>query len=192
MVWVKSEYAGELAVVSAWISALLPWYVSVTPEHAEFPGTVAFIRFPFVQVRYIFGFPLADAVTVHSPLGARGLLGGDTGYVASLFLAYDLWIAGAAVVGLAVLLSVAMYVDQEGVRELLPVPPVRVMGGLLTLAGVVLAAATVVFYLRTIFGEWPIPVGLPVLLGLGVALLRVDLVGEDAGGDAASDDTAAA
>lgn len=191
MVWVKSEYAGELAVVSAWISALLPWYVSVTPEHAESPGTVAFVRFPFLQVRYIFGFPLADAVRADFPLGARGMIGGDQRYLTSLRLAYDLWIVGAVVVALAVALSVAMYVDQAGVRERLPVPPVRVMGGLVVLAGVLFSGATLQFYLRTIFGEWPIPIGLPVLLGLGVILLRVDLVGADGnGGDEDTDGTA--
>lgn len=189
MVWVKSEYAGELAVVSAWISALLPWYVGVTPDHAEFPGTVAFVRFPWAQVRYIFGFELAEAVRPDHPLGARELTDRTTGaYLESIHLAYDLWIVGALLLALAVLLSVAMYADVQRVEELSPIHPVRLMGGLLGTAGLVFAAATVLFFQRSVFGEYPIPVGLLVLLVLAGILLQVDLVDDAAADDAAAGD----
>lgn len=172
MVWVKSKYAGEFAVVSAWIAAVLPWYVSYAPD-VEGGGSVLYVRFSAVQIRYIFGIPFADAVTVSHAVKAKTL---DSGAIET---AYVVWWVGLAVLVLAVALSVFMYVDLETVEDALPVSSVRVMGGLLTLAGAVLAVATALFYTRTIFGEYPIPIGLAVMLLLGVLLLRVDLVGGD-------------
>ena len=50
MPWVKSEYAPELAVLSAWIAALVPWSVTV---HTAAPlGSVLFaIRFPLAEIQ---------------------------------------------------------------------------------------------------------------------------------------------
>lgn len=187
MVWVKSEYAGELAVVSAWLAALLPWYTSYVPEIDGLPGSVLFVRFPFAQIRFTFDVPLADAVdfrTIPGILFPRA----DTLESGAIEVAYWVWYVGAALVAIAVLFSFAMYVDYDRLVESLPVHPVRVMGGLLTGAGAVLAGATALFYHHRVFEEYPVPIGLALLLVLGVSLLRVELLeGEGATTDAPSE-----
>lgn len=183
MVWVKSEYAGELSVVSAWIAALLPWWISYAPA-GPLGSSVVFFRWPAVQIRYFLGLSLGgnlDTRPVASPWGAK-----EIGF-SGVGPAYDLWLAGALVVGLAVALSLAMYVDVERVDAVLPTSPVRLMGGLLTLAGVVLAVASVQFYRLGPTTEYPLPVGVPILLVLGASLLRVDLVES---GDSPADEPA--
>lgn len=46
MAWARSEYAGEMAVVSAWISALMPWSVTVpSPADAAFDFVVRYAYF---------------------------------------------------------------------------------------------------------------------------------------------------
>lgn len=257
MVWVKSEYADELAVVSAWLAALLPWAISYTPSHVDFPGTVVYVRFPFLEIRYVFDFALADALVAHSPAGGRTLVGGSTTgaydlwlvaaiplYLAvclafALFVAsgsggpttahleerlpvspavafwgsfavpsvllaaatlyrIDLgtqgedpavyWLVGAALAGLLGWLWVTRHLGREHLATWLPGGPVRTMGALLLTTGVGFAAASVAFFLWSPFDEWPIPVGVPIVLVLGAILLRVDLVGAESDGDAATDD----
>lgn len=182
MVWVKSEYAGELAVVSAWIAAFLPWYTSYVPDIDGLPGSVLFLRFPFAQIRFTFGVPLADAVDFRTPMGVF-VERADTLEAGAIEVAYHVWYVGAALVGLAVLLSVAMYADLDRVTELLPVDPVRAMGGLLTTAGLVLAVSTALFYHHRVFDEYPVPIGLLIMFVLGVSLLRVERLDEE-GADA--------
>lgn len=191
MVWVKSEYAGELAVVSAWISAVLPWYVSYAPEIEGTDGSALFLRFPFLQIRYIFGIPFADATDIRTPTGLL-FRQADTIETGAAEAAYPVWYVAAAIVGLAVLLSFAMYVDLDRVEEALPIHPVRVMGGLLTGASVILAASAVLFYVHSAFGEYPVPIGVVVMFLLGVSLLRVELLGDGADGDGADDRDGAA
>lgn len=182
MAWVKSEYAGELAVVSAWIAATLPWYVAYAPDALrdiaaeEGSGAVLFVRWPFFQVRYVFGVPLADGTIFSTVFGAKEIYA----ELGDLQVAYWAWYAGAAVLALALLLSFAMYAEYGPVEDALPFPPVRVMGGLLGLGGVCLTAATVLFYTRTTFEGIPVPIGLLVVLALAGILLRVDLVDADA------------
>lgn len=165
MVWVRSEYAGELAVLSAWLAALLPWNVTYSTGIAG--GDVLFVRFPLLQVRYTYGIPVTRAVSISDPLSAMAFQSGQT-----ILLAYQAWAVGAAVVAAAVALSVVYYFREEAV-ESAPVDPVRVMGVLLGLAGVVLAVATYLLYTRGFPGV-PIPIGVVVLLLLGGVLLRVE------------------
>lgn len=169
MAWVRSEYAGELAVLSAWLSALLPWNVTYV-TFLDGQVSALFVRFPFVQLRYLFGISLEDGVRIDHPIGARGDVAGNP------VLLYDLWIAGAAIILTAVVLSILLYVDEDGVEERLPVHPVRLMGGLLGVATVVLSASTVAILTRGDFGGGlPIPVGLVVLGVLSWVLLTVEL-----------------
>lgn len=259
MTWVKSEYAGELAVVSAWIAALLPWTVGYTPSHSEFPGTVIYVRFPAVQVQYVFGSPLGEAFELWTPAAGRAFAGSVDSAVTAGF---DLWLAALVPLYLAVSLGVALYAtssegpDRERLADALPVDPEAAFVGLFALASVLLAAATgyraslgvrsgfpllhalvvgfllaygawiavaqhldrdaldarvpggpiratgallvassllfaasaVAIFRWSAVGEWPIPVGIPFTLVLGVTLLRVDLVGDEAeapGADAA-------
>jgi hypothetical protein len=180
MVWVKSEYAGELAVVSAWIAALLPWYSSYVPEIDGLPGSVLFLRFPFAQIRFTFDVPLADAVDFRTPMGIV-FQRADTLESGAIEIAYWVWYVGAALVAIAVLFSFAMYLDYDRLLEELPVHPVRIMGGLLTGAAAVLAVSTALFYRHRVFDEYPVPVGLVLLFVLGTSLLRVELLDADGG-----------
>lgn len=171
MAWVRSEYAGELAVVSAWLAALLPWNVTYA---TIFEGEVSVlsIRFPFVQLRYLLGIDLpgSETVDVSHPVAARGTVEGTP------VLVYDLWIAGAVFVLAAVALSVVMYLREDWTIELLPSSPVRVMGGLLGGATVLLTASTGAILTRGEFGGGlPIPIGLLVLGVLSWALLTVEV-----------------
>jgi hypothetical protein len=161
MVWVRSEYAGELAVVLAWLSALLPW--NITYSTLSGVGSVLFVRFPFFQVRYAFGIPIAEGVAVATPLGALAYQQGQT--IATAYLA---WAVGAAVVGAAVVLSLLLYRYEERVEA--TVDAVRLMGALLALAGVVLTAATWLLWTHG-FPGLPIPVGVVLLYLFGGTLL---------------------
>lgn len=179
MAWVRSEYAGELAVLSAWLAALLPWNVTYAASIEGLPGSVLFIRFPFVQIRYLFGVPFADATRVTTPIGAREL--SDPNWANRLFdfssvtAGYDVWMVGAVVILVAVLLSFAMYLREAEVEARLPAPSVRVMGGILGVSGLLLTVSTIQFYMEEPFGGIPIPIGLAVLLPLAGLLLTVDL-----------------
>ncbi len=165
MVWVRSEYAGELAVLSAWLCTLIPWNVTYSPSVAG--GSLLFVRFPLFQVRYTFGLALARGVTVMDPLSAIRFQQG-----ASIQFAYQVWAVGAALVGGALLLSVAYYAREEQV-ETGPVDPVRLMGALLTGAGLVLSVATYFLFVRGFPGV-PIPLGVVFLLVFGAILLRIE------------------
>jgi hypothetical protein len=161
MVWVRSEYAGELAVVLAWLTALLPW--NVTYATLSGVGSVLFVRFPFFQVRYVFGISISEAVAVMTPLGALSYQEGQ-----SIAVAYQAWTVGAAIVGAAVALSLALYLYEDRVEAAFDA--VRAMGALLSLAGVVLTVATWLLWTRG-FPGLPIPVGVVLLYLFGGALL---------------------
>jgi hypothetical protein len=63
MAWVKAEYAGELAVLATWLTALLPWSVSFlrrSPRGMDATFTVVNIRFVFWQFHYVFGISLGE------------------------------------------------------------------------------------------------------------------------------------
>jgi hypothetical protein len=161
MVWVRSEYAGELAVVAAWLSAFLPW--NVTYSTLAGVGSVLFVRFPFFQVRYVFGISISEAVAVTTPLGALAYQEGQ-----SIAVAYAAWTVGAAVVGAAVAFGLVLYLYEERVEA--ATDAVRVTGALLSLAGVVLTIATWLLWTRGFPGV-PIPVGVVLLYLFGGALL---------------------
>ncbi len=166
MVWVRSEYAGELAVLSAWLAALIPWNVTVASE--QVPGYLFYLRFPFAEVQYLLGFDvggrsffllsIAEAVTNQSGQVVYG--------------AYLTWAAGAVLIGAAVLVSIAYYVEEEYV-ESGPVDPVRAIGALLAAAGGVLLVATYLLVTRGIPGI-PLPIGAVLLAVIGGTLLRVE------------------
>jgi uncharacterized protein (TIGR04206 family) len=164
MVWVRSEYAGELAVLSTWLSAFIPWNVM---RSSVAGGSVLFVRFPFLQVRYTYGVPFAEGALLLDPLSAISFQAGN-----SIAVAYQAWAAGAGVFAVAFVFSLAYYAAEERV-EALPVDPVRVVGTLLTLTGVVLAVATYLLFTRGFPGV-PIPVGVVFFFLFGGVLLTVD------------------
>lgn len=166
--WVRSEYAGELAVLSAWLGALVPWNVSLVSDVAG--GNALFVRFPFAEVRYAFGLPAGRPTLVLDPLSALGFYRNT-----AVVVGYQVWLLGTALVTAALCLSVAYYLREERV-ESGPVDPVRLMGALLTGAGLTFAVATYLIATRG-FPSLPLPVGAVLLLLLGVVLLRVDREG---------------
>ena len=156
--WVRSEYTEELAVLSAWLSALVPWSVM----YSDFGdlGRLVYVRFPLFQVRYTYGVPLAEGTAVEDPLSALARQSGQ-----SLGWAYEPWIAGAALVAAAVLLGVLLYVEVD-----VPLArPARAMGVLLLLAA--LAHALAAYRLLIVLPGVPIPVGVLFEAAFGGVLL---------------------
>ncbi|RNJ26123.1 DUF7549 family protein [Halosegnis longus] len=161
MSWVESDHAGELAVVSAWLATLLPWSVSFATNEGV---SLITVRFPVAMFQFLFGADLNVDLLV--PVWAAPGLEGSN---AALQTAYYVWLAGAVLVGVAFLFSLVYYSREDAVERRLPVSPVRVMGGLLTLAGGCLLVSTV-----RIFQSAPgvaIPVGAVLVPLLGVTLL---------------------
>lgn len=190
MAWVKAEYAGELAVVAAWIGALVPWSVSYQPS-APFGSVFFAVRWPLfeLQVRIpstVEGDPqpVAEALTdvypglnlvgdfyVTQPIGAASLYESTALTTGSLA-----WLAGAGVVLVALVLSVALYRDETGTAARLPMDHVRLMAVLLGSATVAFAVASALYWLGPDYVGMPIPVGVLVLGALAVVLARVERV----------------
>jgi len=192
MPWVKSEYAPELAVLSAWVAALVPWSVTV---HTNAPlGSVLFaIRFPLAEIQV----RAASTVTVdgqavrvtdvldqvYPGVGVWGdayladpISAAATYERVALQVGSAAWALGAVLIALAVVLGVAMYRDEAATARRLPYDEVRVMGGLLAGASLAFAAASGLYYLgRDVVGV-PVPIGVLLVGALAVALLRIDRV----------------
>jgi uncharacterized protein (TIGR04206 family) len=164
--WVRSEYAGELAVVSAWLTALLPWSVTVIPEFAN----LVVIRFVFFRFQYLTAADLPEDVarpflwTFQMPEFQRGTVFETASLV---------WLLGAVVVLAALALSVAYYLREERV-ESMAFDPVRTMGSLIALAA---GLHTVSFALVWPHQHLTIPLGLVVMYVLAAILLRVERTG---------------
>ncbi|MFB6084744.1 MAG: hypothetical protein ABEJ94_10930 [Halorientalis sp.] len=188
MVWVKSEYAEELAVVSAWLSALVPWSISVAIGRIQ-GGSLIEFHFPFLLIRVLLDIEVPGPnPLVLLPWQAIDFYSGAPGP-----LPFAVWTVGAAVVGLAVLLSLAMYLFEDRFRNA-PVDPVRVMGGLLLVAAVIHTVASALLQ----FGALPVadvstdafpgvllPVGVVFQYAFAYTLLRVERVDDP---DPATDD----
>ncbi|WP_018258270.1 DUF7549 family protein [Halomicrobium katesii] len=175
MAWVKSEYAPELAVLSTWLVALLPWSGAVLPiEVGGRQVTVVVIRFLYFRLQYIFGISFGEQErpflwVVEAPA-----------FNQTLTTASWVWV-GAAVLSLVPLaLSVAYYVDEDAHEAAMPVDPVRLQGALLALLGVGLAAATLLFWDRQ---PVTIPVGTALTLVFGSLLLTVDRTDDEGDGE---------
>ncbi|WP_435194376.1 DUF7549 family protein [Natronomonas sp. EA1] len=169
MVWVRKEYAGELAVLSVWVSVLIPWSVSyVTREGIS----LVVIRFPFFLFQFIFG---ADLGALERPfLTVNRAPAFESGAVSQ---AYEVWLAAAVVFGLAFLLSVAYYALDERLETRFTavhraLDPVRLLGGLLVVSGGLLLASAVM--LVDAYAGLSVPLGAFFLLAFGGVLLRVE------------------
>lgn len=167
MAWVKSEYAGEFAVLSTWLVALLPW--STTLMNIQFQGanaTVVVIRFLYFRLQYIFGISFGrqerpvllftDAVGFNPE---------------SLALASWLWVAGALLSVVPVGISVAYYASEQQVASRLPTDPVRLQGVLLGLVGVLLLGSTALIVPEQ---DVTVPVGALFALVFAYLLLTVE------------------
>jgi len=173
MVWVKSEYAEELAVLVTWLSLLVPWSISYGsfPVTASSNLTLVILRFPFVAMRYQFGVQLLSGTTVDSPVGYRQEVLNAGGDAASQLPGFDLWLVAVVVLALAFVLSVLMYFEVDALDGL-PVDPVRLQGALLlAVGGLFLGASAVLYSTQTALF---VPFGVFLHLAFGVILLRVD------------------
>ena len=168
--WVRSEYAGELAVLSAWLCALLPWSVSY--------GSGQGIRLIRVHFLYVY-FQFAPGSGLSNLLDTTVLVSEAAGFAdnTSVVFGYRLWLLGMAIVTLALVLSVAYYRLDEDLEARSPVDPVRAMGGLLVAAAAPLAAAT--YFLHAGLVGFTIPVGVLFMLVLGSLLLLVERTDDD-------------
>jgi uncharacterized protein (TIGR04206 family) len=107
--WARSEYAGELAVLSTWLCALLPWSVTLFS-----PQGLTALTFRFLPLRllYIFGAELP---------GERPLLfvWQVPGFVATPgeTLAAVAWLAGSTAFLVPLGLSVVYYLREDRVER---------------------------------------------------------------------------
>lgn len=163
--WVRSAYAGELAVLSAWLCALLPWSVS----HASNEGAQLFrIHFLVGFLQFVPGVELGRRIrTGVLVTDSRGFAGAD-----AVVLAYQFWFIAAVVFALALAWSILYYVQDDQLEVDSPVDPVRVMGGLLLATAVPLTAAT--YFLTQGFPGLTVPVGVLFMYVFGGLLLAVD------------------
>lgn len=191
MVWVKADYAEELSVLSAWLSLLLPWNVVYLTE-GPLASKLVFLRFPLVelQVRWasqisIEGQDLDVAPALAAQYPGTHLLGdfflatpvGATmHYNGGMFAGSLAWAVGATAFLLAFGLSLWLYVAEDAVAARLPLDPVRLMGWLLAAGAGATAVATVFYWLSRSVAGVPIPVGVPLVALLAVALLRAERV----------------
>jgi hypothetical protein len=191
MVWVKSEYADELAVLATWLSMVLPWSVAY---HTGGPlgSVLAFVRLPVFELQLRFpseitfnGVPLDVARALDVQYSGWQLAGNVYGtippaaalaYDGTLALANAVWSIAAALVTVAFALSLAMYVREERTRARLPVAYPRLAGWLLLSAAAFLGVATALLFLERDVVGVPIPVGLVVVAALAVALVRAETV----------------
>lgn len=165
MTWLRTKYAGELAVLSTWASALLPWSLSFASQGGL---SLVVVRWQLFLVQFIFGATLPGEAPFQTLPTALARESGGVGE------AYLVWAAGALPFLVAFALSVVYYAREERVEADLPVDPVRLLGALLLGSGVVLAAATALLVVRYPGGA--VPLGVPFLLAFGVVLLRVEQV----------------
>ena len=179
MVWVRSEYAGEFAVLSAWLSALLPWSVSFAQAGAF---TLVVLRFPLFLFQFTLNLRLPNERPFQTVVTAAAVESGAVGR------AYTVWLVGAGVFGLALLLSVGYYAFDERLEARSPIDPVRLMAVLLLSTGLVLGVASA--FLFTSYVGATVPVGVFFLLALGYLLLVVERTPDDPdAGDAESEPT---
>jgi uncharacterized protein (TIGR04206 family) len=167
MAWVKSEYAGEFAVLSTWLVALLPW--SATVMNVQFRGagaTVVVIRFLYFRLQYIFGISFGNQERPFLLFSDAVAFNPE-----SLALASWLWVAGAILSFVPVGVSIAYYAAEDRVDSLSPAGPVRLQGVLLGLVGALLLASSVLFATQQ---SVTAPVGALFALAFAYLLLTVD------------------
>lgn len=209
MVWVKSEYADELAVVVTWLSMVVPWSVAYNSEgplgshvafvrisvfelQLRFPANITFQGVPLDVARALdlvySGFQIAgNFYGAFPPTAALFYDGAAFEFASALTLANAFWSLAALVMLVAFGLSLAMYRDEAATSARLPVAYHRIAGWLLVAASVFLAVSTAWFYVARPRVGIPLPVGLVVILALAITLLRADTVDSTEG---SPDDTA--
>lgn len=188
MAWVDPDYAEEFAVVSAWLAALVPWSATYhsMPERASL---LVAARFPVAEfqmrgtdivvdgeqiaaesilAQLLPGMHVAGDLYVTTPATAAGFYTDG-----ALVWGSYLWTAGAVLVALAVALSVGLYRESDAL-SVLPVDPVRAMGGLLATTALALGVASVLYFQARETVGIPVPVGVVLAGVLAAVLLRIE------------------
>jgi len=193
MAWVRSEYASEFAVLSAWLSMVLPWnlvYHSSVPTNPV-RSEMGIIRLSIVELQ--FRFPGRITGLPGGPRTARNLLeemypgmrlfqdvyvvtpiGSGTHYSGYLQWGSLAWALGAFALLLSFAFSLAFYLREDELTDRLSADPVRIIGGLLGVATLALSAASVLYFFERDLVGIPIPLGLLVMGALSTALLRAE------------------
>ncbi|QSG07885.1 DUF7549 family protein [Halapricum desulfuricans] len=189
MAWVRSEYAGEFAVLSAWLAMVLPWNVVYYPN-APLDSTVVFVRFSVIELQIRFPVVLAVGEQLVTAANALAAQYPGTQLVSGLFVAspigsighYDgamrlgsiAWAIGALVLVGAFAFSLAFYLREEAVTERSPVDPARVIGWALAAATVATAIASALYFLEQDLAGVPVPIGTLIMGALAAAVLRAE------------------
>lgn len=164
MAWVKSEYAGEFAVISTWLVALSPWSLSVFQVSNI---TVVALRFLPFRLQFIFGATVENerpflwawevAQFQQSP---------------ELTVAGTLGFAALALFALPFGLSIYYYFEEERIAARLPMDPVRLFGVLLGSVALTTVAATALFV--RYFPGTTLPVGAAIAAVFAYLLLTIE------------------
>jgi len=168
--WVNPEYAEEFAVLSAWLSLLIPW--SLTYGRLGSGGDAPLIfqmRFPFVLVQYAPNVPLVEAFQLRY---AHELMQLESGSNAGLATGFEFWFVGSLLLALAFVLSLVMYVELGVLDRFRSIAPVRAMGGLLLLAALAMTVSD--YYLWHNMPGRQIPVFTLFYYVFAVALLSIE------------------
>lgn len=165
MAWVKSEYAGELAVLSTWLVAVAPWSVSVFGD-----GGITGVVFRFLPFRlqYLYGISIPNELKFIWAWEAMR-------FPAYTGFAGTLWTVALLAFAVAFGASLYYYRSEAAFEERLPLDPVRLFGGLLGVVGLLTLGGTVLLNLSGGFAGTTVPVGALVGSILAGVLLTVDL-----------------
>ena len=142
MVWINSEYVEEFAVLTTWLSVLLPW--SVVRATSEQGAELVVLRFPFFGIQYVFGTGLVDGTTIRTPWEYYTL---NAGQFPAQATAYLVWTVAAVVLVAAVVVSLLMYFEHD-LAEKLPGRGVYVLGGAMLVLGVAFTAAAIQLHMN--------------------------------------------
>ncbi|MDS0281704.1 DUF7549 family protein [Haloarcula onubensis] len=165
MAWVKSEYAGELAVLSTWLVAIAPWSVSVF-GNGRITGVV--FRFLPFRLQYLYGISVSNELKFVWAWEAMR-------FPAYTGLAGTLWTVALAVFAGTLVASVAYYAREDEFSDGLPLHPVHFFGALLGVVGLLTLVGTGLLNLEGGFAGTTVPVGALVAPVLAGVLLTADL-----------------
>jgi hypothetical protein len=157
MVWINSDYVEEFAVLTTWLSLLIPWSVG----RATSPGGAQLyvMRFPLFGVQSLIGTGPLDNTRVMTPWGFYVFQ--NEQYVGHL-----LWV-GAALLFLAMFaVSVLMYMEHD-VVDRLPGNGVPVIGAMMLLLAIVYTGTVVQLQSEAVTDPLGWAFGVPIgLVGL--------------------------